>query len=123
MTPYQEQTLTEKTKKSINKFAALGGSAALVGLIATNDNLVTNALAQDIGFGSALVAAGCLLGAAWKWASLEDAKNGKTLTTEFKEIKEEFSNKISSLRNAWNEENPKTELDQTKPSVSKQKFR
>ena len=58
----QLENLANKTKLNIARFAALGGSAALVGLIATSEQLATNPTAQNIGLYSAIVGGGAVFG-------------------------------------------------------------
>ncbi len=94
-----KDTVTKVLKdKSFNRFAALGGSAALAGLIATSEHLVQNTMAQNIGLGAAIVAGAAIFGAAWRAATISDQDNGRTIKSEFSELTSDISNFVSKLR-------------------------
>ncbi len=89
------EKLAEKTKLNISRFAALGGSAALVGLIATSEHLATNPTAQNIGLYSAVIGGVSLGGALWQWATYEDKKR------ELETKPPSFSESLDSIRNKF----------------------
>lgn len=96
----------QKTKKNILKFLALGATASIVGLIATDPELATNPIAQKIGLYSTLIGGIGIFGAAWAWASQEDLKNGSTLKSEIIDLRNDLSKIIPKIRTYFNEELP-----------------
>jgi hypothetical protein len=91
----QLENLAEKTKLNVTRFAMLGGSAAVVGLIATSEHLATNPTAQNVGLYSALVAGVALGGALWQFATYEDKKR------ELETKSPSFSSSLDSIRNKY----------------------
>lgn len=91
------EQLANKTKLNIARFAALGGSAAFVGLIATSEHLATNPTAQNIGLYSAIIAGVSFGGALWQFATYEDKKR----ELETKSSSSSFSSSLDSIRNKF----------------------
>lgn len=82
----------------IEGFMGAGGTAAVIGLIATSEEFVTNSIAQDIGVYSAIVAAIGFVGAAYTWATKEDLKHGRTFASEFNNIKNDVTNVFAKVK-------------------------
>lgn len=99
----QEDTVMKVLKdKTYNKFVALGGTAGIVGLIATSEQLVTNTLAQNIGTGSAILGGAAIFGAFWRATTISDEANGRKLNTEMQGFKDDFSNLKNGVSNLIN---------------------
>lgn len=94
----------DKYRRNINRFLAVGGAGAIVGIIATAPFLATNLDAQNIGLYSAIVAAIGMGGAMWNWAAQEDLKAGRTVAAELKDFKEGFGNVLSRIRKEFDDE-------------------
>lgn len=94
----------DKYRRNINRFLAVGGVGAIVGLFATSPELVTNITAQNIGIYASIVAAIGMGGAMWNWAAQEDLKANKTLSSEFKDVKSGFGNLLSRIRQEFDDE-------------------
>lgn len=98
------QNTADKYKRNINRFLAVGGAGAIVGLFATSPDLATNLTAQNIGMYSAIISAVGMAGAMWNWAAQEDLKSGRTIASEFKDIKEGFGIVLSRIRKEYDDE-------------------
>jgi hypothetical protein len=94
----------DKYRRNINRFLAVGGAGAIVGLFATAPELASNLTAQNIGMYAAIIAAIGIGGAMWNWAAQEDLKSGRTISTEFKDIKASFGNVLSRIRKEFDDE-------------------
>ncbi len=99
----QQDTVMKVIKdKTFNKFVALGGTAGIVGLIATSEQLVNNPIAQNIGLGSAILGGVAMFGAFWRAATISDEASGRTLKTEMQGFKDDFSNLKNGVSNLIN---------------------
>lgn len=91
-------------RRKTNRFMALGGTAAIFGLFATAPDLATSPLAQQVGLYSAIIAAVGIVGAGWNFASRLDLQSGKTLASEFKDVKNDFGNILGRIRKEFDDE-------------------
>ena len=98
------ETKADKYRRNINRFIAIGGIAAVIALFATDPEMLTNLVAQEIGFYSMIIAVIGICGAAWNWVSLEDLKSGSTITGELTEIKAGFNAAIAYVRKEFEDE-------------------
>ncbi|NCQ52109.1 hypothetical protein GW796_09505 [archaeon] len=95
---------SKKFKYIFNRFLAVGGMAAIVGVIATSPDFATNVIAQDIGLYSAIIASLGICGAAWTFATQEDLKSGRTITNELKDVKDSLTNVLGKFREEFDDE-------------------
>jgi len=99
-----DQIKADKYRRNINRFLVIGGIGALAGLIATSPKLATNVTAQSIGLYAIIFAAIGMFGAWWNWAAQEDLKSGRTIFSEFKEIKNDLKKVFSRVRREFDDE-------------------
>ena len=94
----------DKNRRVTNRFLALGGTAAVIGIFATDPDLVNSITSQTIGYCTAVIAAIGITGAALKWAEKQDALYGKTIISEINDVKASFGKVLSRIRREFDDE-------------------
>ncbi len=114
----KENPMNNVKQPNFNKEKIITLGAGIIGLIATSENFVGNQLAQQIGLYSAIVGAIGMGTILWKWAAEEDRKHGRTLASEFNEIKTDVKNVFAKVKGVTDQ--VRQEFADEYPSVPKE---